>query len=179
MCFGPASPDAGVELLSQLFLQCTTQTSRDNSVQDHRCERDRWLPRKQQQCSSPGRIPGIDATSYTNNVSSLTNLWYTYFGGKLFMMINIDIKEYVSFCYFNVHCTSMPTFVIFCHLVTFPWKNMPLLFIDLFWQQYELSLLTFQNCSIRQLFCFLTQLSYYGPIVYDKRLLMHQQILRR
>ncbi len=26
MCFGPASPDAGVELLRQLFLQCTLIT---------------------------------------------------------------------------------------------------------------------------------------------------------
>jgi hypothetical protein len=25
VCFGPASPDAGVELLRQLFLQCTLQ----------------------------------------------------------------------------------------------------------------------------------------------------------
>ncbi len=28
MCFGPASPDAGVELLRQLFLQCIEEFSR-------------------------------------------------------------------------------------------------------------------------------------------------------
>jgi hypothetical protein len=33
---------------------------------------------------------------------------------------------------------------------------------------------TFQNCSVRQLFCLVTLSSYHGPVTYDKRLLMHQ-----
>jgi hypothetical protein len=45
--------------------------------------------------------------------SSLNDMSYNYFGGKLFMMINISIKEYVSFCYFNVQvCLLLQCFAI-------------------------------------------------------------------
>ena len=38
MCFGPASPDAGVELLRQLFLQCAKVCLRKTSrAQVHLC----------------------------------------------------------------------------------------------------------------------------------------------
>ena len=53
--------------------------------------------------------------------SSLTDLWYNYFRGKLFMMIN-----------------------------------------------------TFQICSVRRLFRFVTLSSHHRPITYDKHLSMHQ-----
>jgi hypothetical protein len=47
-------------------------------------------------------------SSYTNSVSSsLADLRYTYFGGKLFMMINIDIKEYVSLVGFGRACAPV------------------------------------------------------------------------
>jgi hypothetical protein len=86
--------------------QCTTQTSRGNSVQDHRWEREIYdYPGGSNSAQVQAGFQELtqSTSSYTNSVSSsLTDLRYTYFGGKLFMMINIDIKEYVSFCYFNV-----------------------------------------------------------------------------
>jgi hypothetical protein len=76
------------------------------------------------------------------------------------MTINIDIDICILLLFER---TSMPTLVIFHHLVPFPWKNMLLLFIYLF-----------GNYSIRRLFRFVTLSSYHGPVTYDKRLLMHQ-----
>ncbi len=91
------------------------------------------------------------------------------------MMININIKEYLSSVISTYKFAYFCNFSSFSHISVEEHASFVRLSV-LKTTVHGLSLLTFQNYSVRRLFTFslLTLSSYHGPVTYDKRLLTHQ-----
>ncbi len=77
----------------------------------------------------------------------------------------LEMRKTYLFIYHNsnMHCKKFCVAIIIHY---FCYNN--------FWRKLFKMINTFQNCSVQQLFRFVTLSSYHGPVTYDKRLLMHQ-----